>query len=494
MGIAIRFLFLAGRYGATAWDRNPNEGIAEWPPAPWRVLRAIVAAAYRADGDPDPQLLATVIEALGTPPRYRLPRATSAHTRSYQPLFGIDPISRRQKTTLVLDAFVVVGGGAVHTDASVVLEWPGATLETTATEALDRWLAQLGYLGRAESWVEATRVEVGSTRPSVERADMADLRANTVRLLTPAATDGKQLVAALTTDTQTLFQQRLAIPPAACWVDYSAHEPLLRAPLFGAPQRSAMAEAPTLVRLALGTRVHPRLTDAVRFGERVRAALMSRSRRNDGMPHPVFSGKTPAGIPLQGNSHLHVLPLDEDRDGGIDHVLLWAPGGFDAEAMHAIEGLTWLWGDDGVDMRLAMTGVATEGNEDRMAALGIPAMHRERSTAAGSTQWCSRTPFVLPRHPKLKRGQLRDGPEEQLRREFARMGLPLVLHVRGLAATDAPNDVQWHRFRLHRTGGSGSRGGDRGYGFTVTFAAPVNGPLAVGYGARQGLGQFEPIP
>lgn len=493
MGVAIRFRFLAGRYSATPWDRHPNEGIGEWPPAPWRVLRALVAAAFRADGDPDARLLAAVVEALGTPPRYRLPRVTTAHTRSYQPLFGVDATSGRQKTSLVLDPFVVVGGGAADENACAILEWPNATLDTQSGEALDRWLSCLGYLGRAESWVEASREAVQHTRATVELAEVLESPADFVRLLTPDASDGKLLLAALTTDTQTLFQQRLANPPAARWANYVVHEPLVQAPLFQASQRQTMIKAPTMVRVALGTRVQPRLTDAVRFGERVRAALMSRSKRDDGMPHPVFSGKTAAGVPLHGNAHLHVLPLDEDRDGGIDHILLWAPGGFDSEAMRAIQSLVWLWGDDGFDIRLAMTGAAHVDDVNHPASLGVLSMHRAQSAASVSTHWRSRTPFVLPRHPKLKNGELRDGPEEQLLREFARMELPTVTNMQRITATDAPAETRWHRFRLQRTTGAGSRGGDRGYGFSVTFAAPVCGPLAVGYGARQGLGQFEPM-
>ena len=42
--IAIRFPL--GRYHATPWDRSVNEGAVEWPPSPWRLLRALVAS-YR---------------------------------------------------------------------------------------------------------------------------------------------------------------------------------------------------------------------------------------------------------------------------------------------------------------------------------------------------------------------------------------------------------------------------------------------------------------
>ena len=43
IGLEIRFL--AGRFHGTDWHHAHNEGVPEWPPSPWRVLRALVSAA-----------------------------------------------------------------------------------------------------------------------------------------------------------------------------------------------------------------------------------------------------------------------------------------------------------------------------------------------------------------------------------------------------------------------------------------------------------------
>ncbi|MCW5558053.1 MAG: hypothetical protein KIT22_09530, partial [Verrucomicrobiae bacterium] len=48
------------------------------------------------------------------------------------------------------------------------------------------------------------------------------------------------------------------------------------------------------------------------------------------------------------------------------------------------------------------------------------------------------------------------------------------------------------QFQTHRNGGNGSRGNGSGSAFTITFAEPVTGPLAFGYGAHFGLGLFVP--
>lgn len=489
-GVAISIRFLAGRFEATLWDRHPNEGIAEWPPAPWRVLRAIAAAAFRADGDPNRTLLARVLHALRSVPRYHLPPVTQAHSRSYQPLYGTNLQSGRQETVLVLDPFVIVGRGAGQEDAVITLEWPDADIDAQARAALDRWLAALGYLGRAESWVEArlAPVPVGTASASSEAEQW--VAAMHVRLLAAAESDADALLRAVLTGTDMLFKEKVALPPHTRWATIGFRERPYVAPPLRATGRRPQSEHPTLVRLALGGRVRPRLVDAVRFGDRVRSALMSCSRGADGLPHPVFAGKSADGTPLATNVHAHVLPLDEDRDGAIDHVLLWAPGGFDSAAQDAIFGFTWLWGDDGFDLRVVLTGTARRGGD--LDQLGVPREWRGRHAAATARVWTSRTPFVLPRHPKVRAGVVRDGAEEQLRRELLRLGLSEVDSIRSTRGTDAPAATAWHRFRLARLAGGGSRGGDRGYGFEIVFAEQVCGPLAVGYGARQGLGQFEP--
>jgi CRISPR-associated protein Csb2 len=41
--VVLKVSFPLGRYHGTAWLRGHNEGVVDWPPAPWRVLRALVA-------------------------------------------------------------------------------------------------------------------------------------------------------------------------------------------------------------------------------------------------------------------------------------------------------------------------------------------------------------------------------------------------------------------------------------------------------------------
>lgn len=148
---ALAFRFPAGRYHATPWGRNVNEADVAWPPEPWRLLRALIAAYWRK-GDrarwSDDHLARLVDTLAGTLPEYCLPTgAIHAHTRHYMPTGGLD--KGRPKTTLVFDAFVRLPDGA-----TLVATWPHVTLEAEAFAFASHLAGAIGYLGRAESWTE----------------------------------------------------------------------------------------------------------------------------------------------------------------------------------------------------------------------------------------------------------------------------------------------------------------------------------------------------
>src|SRR5947209_1247868 len=125
----IRLTFPAGRYHATPWGRHVNEGVAEWPPSPWRLLRALVAAWRRKCPDLADDQVRRVLEPLAQPPHFHLPPARVAHTRHYMPWEKKGPADR----TLVFDTFVAVG----RTDP-VAVHWPDAHLAPDDESTLRR--------------------------------------------------------------------------------------------------------------------------------------------------------------------------------------------------------------------------------------------------------------------------------------------------------------------------------------------------------------------
>src|SRR3984885_5507794 len=95
----LKLRFPSGRYHATPWGHHVNEGLAEWPPSPWRLLRAFIATGYsKLHWAQVPDVARSLIDRpAGALPSYALPAASLAHSRHYMPA----PV----KTTLVFDTW-----------------------------------------------------------------------------------------------------------------------------------------------------------------------------------------------------------------------------------------------------------------------------------------------------------------------------------------------------------------------------------------------------
>ena len=487
--LTVSIEFLAGRYHATSWDHHVNEGLVEWPPSPWRIVRALVAASYKLIPAVPVDDLRQVIERLLTDPRYVVPAATTAHTRHYMPT--------DDKPTKVFDAFVAPAG-------CLEIQWPEVELADVDAAVLDRLLGALTYLGRAESWIEARRVE-SSTRkancvPSTDgRLELWASERPSDYLAWKTHWDQQQKDVprkqrrappadwweVLHLSTSQLFREGWSRPPGTRRVRY-------RFDPVQAERRKPMrpVASPTVARFELSSSVLPRLTAALPVGERVRMALLARS---DG--HPVFVGRDASGEIARGHRHAWYLPADDDADGVLDHVLVYARGGFDARALRALEQLRRVWGHGGHDLELTLIAVAGPGELGCMrAAARTSALSPQLGTAR---IWESHTPFVPPRHVKTRGGQLRDAPDEQVVRLLRLDGLPPAavetITPRELTPPHPPTPIEWYRFRRIRSSGGGRRGMSSGYGFRIRFDSQVTGPIALGYAAHQGLGQFVAI-
>jgi CRISPR-associated protein Csb2 len=84
--IALRIEFVAGQFHANPWSGASKDGETEWPPAPWRLLRAIVAG-WQRNGAEDRATLQRVLNALAEFPVFDLPLVSSGHTGA-GPLLG----------------------------------------------------------------------------------------------------------------------------------------------------------------------------------------------------------------------------------------------------------------------------------------------------------------------------------------------------------------------------------------------------------------------
>jgi CRISPR-associated protein Csb2 len=203
---------------------------------------------------------------------------------------------------------------------------------------------------------------------------------------------------------------------------------------------------------------------------------------------PAFWGKDDQVRPRRGHEHAAFLPADEDGDGRIDHLTVFAPMGFNALECQAVDRLRQLRFGDGDPLHLLLVGLGGKG-DFRAPLLGE------------STVWTSATPFVVTRYPKL-RGTKRDRPQDYASpRAFARHvllqelqrrpDLPQVVSIEDHDGIGPQRlrPIQFKRFRNKR----GDDGGRRpAGGFAITFTAPVQGPLCLGHSCHFGLGLFLP--
>lgn len=500
VSIAIRFL--AGRYHATGWDHHVNEGVPEWPPAPFRILRALVAASYRLEPAPSVDEMSRLLAALSREPDFALPAASQAHTRHFMPM--------DVKKTRVFDTFIAVGDGAGDRGGEIVVSWRDVNLPREQHDLLARLVDALGYLGRAESWVECRVLDRDPDRYDARALGADERRDHEARLLACQSPDDyatwrrvcldarakgskveppASLWDVLHTDTGRLHAEGWSSPPGTHWARYGFE----RDPFRIEPRTrrvSAACALPRIARYAITSAVLPRITEAVAIGERMRHALMAHSRDDAGVSHWVFSGRGTDGAPLTGHTHAFFLPEDVDGDGHIDSVVVWARGGFDTVAQRALRSVNKLWGSEGHDLWLTLIALGSAADYGMTRSKLEPGA----SPSLGPARvWRSATPFVPPRHMKRRGGRWVELPADQLREALASLGLAPVridacerLQLKGRA-------LDWYRFRRRRSSGAGSRGSDQAFGFVIEFAQPVPGPIAVGYGAHFGLGRFEAL-
>lgn len=453
MSTAIALRFPSGRYHATPWGRAVNEAAIEWPPSPWRILRALYATwQWRAS-----ELAAEAVEAalgsLAQAPSFRLPRHVEAHTRHYYPdaTYGTDK---------VFDPFA-----ALDPVAEVIVRWPGA-LDEQGRTVIERLCALLPYLGRADSLCQA-RLLTGAEADALpvhgwsDPGDLGSLEHPAVRVLAPVPP--LDLPALLATTTAVRRGGRTT-PPGARWLSYAAVASA-RPP---AARHLLRRRAPvTAVRLAVGGPVRPTHHQAVLYGHALRRAALSHHAES-----PTLSGRSRDGVRRDGHAHAHYLFVDLDDDGLLDTAVVWSPEGLsdrDVSALTAIDQLRF-GGEPGFrPLRLAVEAYGEIS--DLLPEWVEPA-----------PRWRSVTPFAPYRHP-LKRQATPEFLNAEVDRELATRGLPPASDVRQTAGP-------WLDFRRRRTRKEPEH---RGFGVEVSFAEPVTGPLALGALSHFGLGLFCPV-
>lgn len=523
--IAISVNFLAGRYHATPWGRHVNEGAVEWPPSPWRILRALVATWKRTLPDLSQDQVEPIFRALADPPEFLLPPASTSHTRHFMPWFKKGPEDR----TLVFDAFV-----AMSRESRLFISWPSVSLSNVQRQTLTRILRNLNVLGRSESWCEAELTDdLDSNRPvcrplhrevpsnyeivrllcADSESAFADDHVVTVTKKTTGRGKTKQTIEErssiydpawhLCMETLRLHKERWSDPPGSRWVLYIRSRDCFKIEPQVRLRQTATNRRIQVVSYALDSTVLPLATETLPVAEAARRALMSiygRLTERNGIRgrSDVFSGKDEQGRPFTAHRHAHYLPTDEDNDGRLDHLTVYARDGFGLDEQRTCDRLRELRtgrpGEERHPLRLLLLGMGT------LDDFGRGPLHT-------SKVWVSSTPYVATRYAKTRgrsRIDLRSPASranfliEDLRSQLRAVRPdiegevtiePLWDQNQVFSIAERWRPIQFKRFRWKPSDDGGRR---LAGAFRLSFSAPVRGPLAFGHSAHFGLGQFVP--
>jgi len=536
----IEVQFPAGRYHATPWDAHVNEGRVEWPPCPWRILRALIAVGYSKLGwieEPTSTAVSLIEKMASVTPQYVLPQSTQAHTRHYMPYTE----GKNEKKTKVFDTFVKL----TTADATMLVRYE-MKLGPEEQNLLEQMFEGLAYLGRAESWVDARLLrdeEIGSVDEHHWIAAADSNSVNRTRLLSPmepqrflewreaetetaaaafeseaeqlAISKGKKRTTAQRKKTKikaespypsdliAALQQQNSIwqkagwprPPGSQWIDYSLPSNLFdRQPLTSTPVNRPFTK-PTAILLAIdgegkrGT-LRPPIKRALPLMELLHSEAVRYATQVLNFGNlPELTGKNADGSTLSGtHSHAHWLPLSLFGNGKIDHVLVTATGGFSRESVQALSRIRWAYAK-GI-RKLSVNRVGQGDMQSIYQQLAAsPQIHKNSiAILEPSDTFVSSTPMVLRKYLSLRGKKTLEG---QVREELKERGYPDPVSVARLSDQEMVKQ-KLKGYVLRRKSSKQQPRFERSWAVRIRFDQTINPcPITLGYASHFGLGMFK---
>ena len=512
MQVVLGQTFPLGRFHANPWRMFPFEDPhGEWPPSPWRLLRAILARSHQLERERDVQFQSwrdSLVKAFCTSTfGWCLPPFSwqGLGLRQYQPAtFEWDPPSRtkrmksrsvnipgekRYRPTLVRDNFWVIDRSG--TDPSSGMVWwilDGEQWSEGNFNWLDASLERMTYFGRAEAITEIQRVEKLPKDVQVNCVLEKHPSSGSVPVLAPTEDATLEQVQAVTDDPSVANS---TVPPGARWLH--AKRPVRpRVKLRRSNPRTK--KSIRLIQFAIGARVSPPRESVVILTQRFRGRVIreflggSWPRANVEQREAVrlLAGKEADGTPLHDHRHPHARfgILFDPETGKTARLLVWRDQPFTDDEQRAILNAA----EQELPLSFAKAG-AKDPWAVRLVPLDLQVPPPDGFGERTWRHWKTVTPYVPPRHAYDRKGRIRAGesPEEQLHLELARQGYD----TSGLTIEMDSRAVEWtrvHRPPRHRYGATNTE--RLGHHVSLTFATLIRGPISLGHSSHFGLGLF----
>ncbi|MEM4058643.1 MAG: type I-U CRISPR-associated protein Csb2 [Thermoplasmata archaeon] len=493
--IIIKIVFQNGLFHANPWGRNVNEAVTEWPPSPYRLVRALIDVWKRKLPDYPQDKIEEVLQLLSKSlPVYFLPPARESYIKTYMSE-NIKNIEDRYKKELIYDEFIII-----NPKDNILMAWENITISQDQEKLLSKLLSFLNYFGRSESWVSATLYE-GETEnirwncypAEYNNKYNDDQEMQNIQIATPISREeydkksldirekGKNIkidwLNSLMLNTNEIINKKLSIPPALQYKVYKR-----RNDCFNQEKTTNLSHINNNINsvlFALDSKILPLVTETISLSEKVHVKLMGIHKKLIDESLSVsskFSGRNPDGTFMLGHKHIYILPLDKNEDGRIDHVLIKCIEPFDNSELLAIDNLKSIW--------------QSGGRPDIQFVPIQWGVLEDITICEKVTVFKSVTPFVPTRHYRKGRGDYDLWLENEIRHEAKNHNLPEPVEIKRLdKAMKKGLSFYWLEFKRNRKRDIARNG----YGFELKFSEPVIGPFSIGYGAHFGLGLFMPI-
>jgi len=510
VSVIIRQEFPLGRFHATPWRQSVFDAQrGEWPPSPWRLLRALAARWFqfsRETGQTDSAAIQELLTSLASElPEYYLPAEPrrGPAIRQYQPtskLAWSDPAKgsgavKQCKTTLVPDQYQIVG------EEPIYWIWPGLKLPDDQQLLLAELLNRTLYFGRQESFCRMIiAANVPPPQPNCLQCETTEPDAMPPVL---APIPGQPLrLDSLLANTDNPLLRNSPVPPGTTLVSYRM--PVIPERMANHPESVLLADVKYL-QFAIGGRVYPQPERWIKLPERIRGRATKRFEECFGTDDPRYSllvGKATGGLqPLRDHQHAYFVVWPEPDQ--TLRLIVWRRGEpFDSRDQSVLSEASEArisWRED-----LCPRDLKDSPENDKrlrndpwaLRLVELPAKTPLPARFVGpSRKWESVTPFVPPatRHARRKNGKARESelPAAICARlvELALGQTPQVEFI-----SDAPIWTKLHESKAARDerrakGLTGSLVRP-GWKLRLTFAEPVNGPIMVGDSCHFGVGLF----
>lgn len=476
--IHIKVQFHTNQYQACAWGNNHAEGVIDWPPAPWRILRAIVAGAYNANlPEKDTTTLKTLLHKLASAlPNYTLPPVSYIQHRSPRPQVDTKTVKVRSGKTLYAAGLLMSSE-----QNELYIHWPVALSEAEKS-FLGSCLSGLTYFGRKESTASLTLVETAPEANTTAEAEGTEIVA-----IADANLGEDALWKALTLSPHENYAvHKSAIFPGVKQATYQIRRPKTF------PRQETTSKKQHSVTLSVSASPQVPLKFTLKLTHRLHQEFINRC------PAPIFTGQE-MGKPRQNHNHTIFQCLPDRTGRYIQEIYLYSHEGYNSEALATI-------GTAVNQFKLKNVAQNYQGSLS-LADFGSQIV---------ASEWSSCTPFFLSRYPATRRGKPRmltehfqkDSPEHQALQYLQYLpwlgltGEPsyheseekLALYLDNELAVIVTNCQKFPRYwEWESKCRQGKKVGRIGYALRLKFMNRVQGPIALGYACHYGLGTLTPL-